>query len=101
VSGVAVYQKTLAKEAGYNRDSRGTLVNLITGNPQGLMSIPTKDAANVLAYAVELAQKNVDYNPQDSLLETQLAKITNIAARFNYKDVDKFNEYSAMSVSAI
>ncbi len=101
VVGADIYQKTFAKEVGYNRDSRGTLVNLITGNPQGLMSIPTKDAANVLSYAVELAQKNVDYNPQDSLMETQLAKITNIAARFNYKDADKFNEYSALSVSAI
>jgi len=101
IDGVAIYKKTLAKEAPYNRDSRGTLVNLISGHPQVLMSLPTKDAQEVAAYAVELARQNAAYNPTDSLLHTQLAKISDIAARLNYKDMDKFNEYSGDAVAAI
>lgn len=101
VAGTEIYQKTFAKEVGYNRDSRASFINLLTGNPKALLSLPTEDANKVLSYAVELAEANANYNPGDSLLETQLAKIANIAARFNFKDIDKFNEYSAISVSAI
>jgi len=101
VAGTDLYKKALAKEAGYNRDSRGSLINLISGNPRALLSLPREDANNVLAYVVGLADKSVNYNPNDSLLETQLAKIANIAARFNYEDMTKFNDYSSISVSAI
>jgi hypothetical protein len=101
VQGVEIYKQAFAKSIGYNRDSRGTLVNLISGNPQMLLSLPAEEAEEILSYAVDLALKNTDYNPGDSLMETQLAKIANIAARFNYKDIDKFNEYSSISVSAI
>ena len=101
MEGVAIYKQTLAKEVGYNRDSRGTLVNLISSHPQALMSLSTKDAQEVAAYAVELARQNAAYNPTDSLLHTQLAKISDVAARLNYKDMDKFNEYSGDAMAAI
>ncbi|MEI7620763.1 MAG: O-antigen ligase family protein [Candidatus Falkowbacteria bacterium] len=101
VEGAAIYQKAFAKSVGYNRDSRGTILNLITGEPKMLLSLPQKDAEEVLVYVVELARQNADYNPNDSLIQTQLAKIANIAARFNYKDMEKFNDYSSISLSAI
>lgn len=99
--GVNYYKTVFASEVGYNRDSRSSLVNLLISNPQALMSLPPTEARANLAYAVELAQKNIAYNPNDSMLEAQLAKIADVAARFNYQDMEKFNYYSAEAVTSI
>ena len=101
VDGMNTYKATLADAVPYNRDSRSSFVNLISGGSQSLSSLSETDRQDVLSYAVELAKENTDYNYHDSLMEMQLAEITNVASRFNYKNMDKFNDYSGTSLASI
>jgi hypothetical protein len=101
MNGMATYKATLADAAPYNRDSRSSFINLIAGNYRNLSSLAAADRQEVLDYAIELAQENVNYNDRDSLMEMQLAQIANVATRFNYQDLQKFNDYSATALLAI
>lgn len=99
-SGLSYYKESLDLSP-WNRDSRSSLINLITGNPKLLSSLDQKTAEELLDYAVELGEKNVSYNPYDSMMNSQLAKVANLAARYNYRSLDKLNRYSVIAVEAI
>jgi len=93
--------RTSVDLAPYNRDSRSTLINLIAGNPRYLTYLSQATATELLDYTLSLGEENVKYNPYDSMMNSQLAKIANLAARYNYRDLDKLNKYSSISVKAI
>lgn len=84
-----------------DRDARSTLINLVTSNPPLLSQLTTNQAQVVLDYAISLAEKNVAYNPHDSLLQMQLAQVLDTAARFYYQDLERFNAYSSRAVVAM
>lgn len=92
--GVKYYQEAFAKETGYNRDSRSTLITLMTSAQGSLEALNPKTRDELLAYTAELARKNLDYNPNDSLMALQAARFFNMAAKFYYHDIEKFNEYA-------
>ncbi len=95
------FQKAFQYRVGYNRDSRGALINMMADNPGILYALPEQSAKDLIDYAVSLAEANVAYDRFDSLMQLQLAKVANLAARINYKDLDKFNYYSKISAQAI
>ena len=98
--GVLAYQKALVGTP-LDRDGRTTLINLITIDPNMLDSLTSSQAQATLDYTISLAQENVSYNPQDSLMQMQLAQILDTAARHYYQDLDKFNYYSRQAIEAI
>jgi tetratricopeptide (TPR) repeat protein len=100
VNGVAKYSETL-KGGPMERDARITLINLISSNGPALKSLNEKMAGEILDYAIEVAEKNVSYNPFDSMMQMQLAQILNAAATYYYEDLDKFNHYSTRAMQAI
>ncbi|HNX11308.1 MAG TPA: O-antigen ligase family protein, partial [bacterium] len=100
IQGMDYYERAV-NLAPYNRDSRATLVNLIAGNSQYLSYLDQKTAIKVLDMAVTFGQENVAYNPYDSMMNSQLARIANLAARYNFRDLEKLNKYSAIAVGAI
>jgi len=99
-NGLDEYKASL-KGGPLDRDGQNTLINLIISNPEILSYLPITRAAQDLEYIVYLAEKNVSYNPLDSLSEMQLAQIYDTAARFYYRDNTKLNYYSAKSLEAI
>ncbi len=99
-SGVLSYQAALIGTP-LDQDGRVTLINLLTANPPLLQSLTETQAEQVLAYGIELAEKNVAKNPFDSLSQLQLAQIRDTAARYFYQDLDRFNYYSSLALEAI
>jgi len=100
VNGMEKYSQTLTGSP-MERDSRVTLINLVSSNSSLLNNLNRKTAAEILDYSIELAEKNVSYNEYDSMMQLQLAQILDTAARFHYEDLDKFNFYSARAMQAI
>lgn len=83
------------------RDARVTLINVIAGSPDILGTVSLQKAESALEYAISLAEKNVAYNSEDSVMQLQLAQILDAAARFYYGDQEKFAYYSGRSLAAI
>lgn len=98
--GITVYQKAL-KGGPLDHDGRAILISLISSTPSLLSSLPASQAQDILDYAISSAEQNVTGNQQDSLGQTQLAQILDIAARFNYQNSARFNYYSARMFEAI
>lgn len=84
-----------------DHDGAVTLINLVTSNPRMLSTVSQDKAQAVLDYTISLAEKNVTANPQDSLMQMQLAQVYDAAARFYYEDQEKFNDYSTKALNAI
>lgn len=100
LGGVGTYQNSFT---GFplDRDGRITLINLISSNPDALNSLKAEEAQGVLDYVITLAKLNVADNPNDSLMQMQLAQVEDVAARFNYKNLSLFNYYSGEAMQAI
>lgn len=100
LKGVEEYKKALSYNTPIDRDSRDSLVRSIYSNYPGLAALDRAKAQEILDYAIEAAQKNIKYNPKDSLMQTQLAYILDAAARFNADNQKRFY-YSGQAVEAI
>jgi len=100
VPGVEAYQKGLTGRP-LERDARVTLLNLIVSNPSLLNSVSSQKAQEIIDYAISLAEINASYNPNDSMMQMQLAQILDAASRYNYKNLEKFNFYSRQAMAAI
>lgn len=98
--GISAYKQALVGTP-LDRDGAVTFINTITSNPNLLDSLTADQAQAALDYMISLAQKNVSFNPQDSLMQMQLAQAYDTAARFYYQDLDKFNYYSRQSIEAM
>ena len=83
------------------RDARVTLINLVISNPSLLSNLNADQVQSIFDYTISLAQKNVSYNPDDSMMQMQLAQLLDTAARFNYRNLEKFNFYSSQAMQAI
>jgi len=99
-SGLDQYRASL-KGGPLDRDGQNTLINLVVANPELISYLPATRASQDLEYIIHLTEQNVNYNPQDSLAQMQLAQIYDTAARFYYRDNAKLNYYSAKSLEAI
>jgi len=100
LEGIAQYNEVL-EDGPMERDSRATLSKLIISDSSILSNMNAKEAEETLEYAISLAEKNLAYNPLDSMMQLQLAQILNTAAGYYYQDLDKFNNYSTRAMQAI
>ncbi len=100
VEGVQKYSEVL-EGAPMERDSRVTLINLVASNPNLLSSINSQAAEEILEYTIDLARRNVAYNPYDSMMQMQLANVLDTAARYYYNDLEKLNRYSGEAMQSI
>ncbi|MBU2415779.1 O-antigen ligase family protein [Patescibacteria group bacterium] len=102
-AGIEAYKKALSYNTILDRDSRATLVRLISSNESYLNNIEQGKAFDILDYGIELAKKNIQYNPKDSLAQMQFALIANIAAQRaqSAQNTEKFYYYSDQALTAI
>ena len=87
--------------APMERDSRVSIISVISSNPGLLTSINSQSAGEILDYTIGLARINVNENPNDSMMQMHLAQIADIAARYYYNDLEKFNIYSTEAMQAM
>jgi len=94
------YKKALSYNTPLDRDSRTSLMRSIYSTSV-LNGLDIAKGNEILNYVIDLAEKNVDYNPKDSLAQLQLAQLYNTASQYNYTDQNKFFNYNNKALEAI
>jgi len=82
LEGVEAYKKALIYNTGLDRDSRASFVRSVLSRQNLLYALDKKEAKEIVDYAISLAELNLAYNPQDSLMQMQLAQVLSIAVNF-------------------
>ncbi len=100
-AGVEEYKKALSYQTGLDRDSRASLINALNARADNLLAIDKQKAKEIADYSVGLAEANVKLNPQDSMMQMQLAQALNTAALVNNDNSSKFYYYSDRALKAI
>ncbi len=95
------YKNALSYHTVLDRDSRTSLIRSITANPRKLYSLPKDQQQEIVDYVIDLAEKNVSLNKQDSLAEMMLAQTLNLAANINRDNTDKRAFYVQRALAAI
>ncbi|MEI7451748.1 MAG: O-antigen ligase family protein [Candidatus Falkowbacteria bacterium] len=98
---ILTHEAAIKNGTPYNRDSRSILFGFIINNYQGLSKLDKTSRNQIIDYAISLAEANSLYNPKDSLINTQLAQLYSIGARFNYDDAEKFSKYTSFALETI
>jgi len=101
LAGIEAYQKAESYNTVLNRDSRSSLINLISANPTILSKLDNNKAKEALDFMIKMAEANVTYNPHDSMMQMQLANILNTASIFYTDNASQFYYYSDRSLEAI
>ena len=95
------YARALSYDTVLDRDGRNSFAQLVAQNPGALKSVGKGKASEILDYAIGLAERNVQYNPSDSLAQTMLSQILGQAAEFHRDDKEKFYFYITAAEEAI
>jgi hypothetical protein len=98
---ITEHQAALQNGTPYNRDSRSILFSFVINNYQGLSQLDKATRDKAVDYAISLGEANLLYNPKDSLINTQLAQLYSIGARFDFDDAQKFSKYTAYALDNI
>jgi O-antigen ligase/tetratricopeptide (TPR) repeat protein len=98
--GFDLYKEAFSYNTPFDRDGRSTLVNIVIQNPTILTRLPAPQIESSLIYVIELAERNLSYNPQDSLMQMQMAQLYDIASRYYYQNPDVFKQYSDQALAA-
>ena len=101
LGGVEKYKTAMSYKTILDRDSRSSLINVISSNRHLLSQIDKEQAEGILNWTIGLARENVKYNPQDSIMQMQLAQILNVAAGTHSGNSDEFYFYSNQAEEAI
>jgi O-antigen ligase len=96
------YKKALSYNTVLDRDSRDSFTRIISGNPDALKKIDKAKAGEILDFAILEAEKNIEYNKEDSLMQAGTAQLYLTAGQL-YKDSDQnlFNYYASKALDAI
>lgn len=90
--------KTSLSGTPLDRDARSTLINLAISNPILFTALPPEEMQSAYDYVVELSQKNLAYNNQDSLFLLQLSQLYDLGARIFSDDPIKKDLYADKSL---
>lgn len=92
--------KALIYNTILDRDSRTSLIRAFS-DPSDFNAIKPEKRAEYADYLIDLAEKNVDYNPKDSLNQMTLAQILSTVSQLYVGDAEKFSHYSNRAIEAI
>jgi len=100
-SGFLAYRRAFEIGTPLDRDGRTTLINIVINNPTIFTKLPDNDIQPALEFAASLAEKNLAYNPDDSLAEMQAAQLYDIISRYYSNQPATFKEYSDKALAAV
>jgi len=95
------YRKADALDTVLNRDSNNTFVRVVAGSLDRFGQLNKDKAQEIIDFAVKLGEKNLAYNPKDSLTQMQQAQLYDSLSRYFYQDKEKFNYYNKKADEAI
>lgn len=100
-AGLASFEKALVPATPLDRDSRTVLINFLVANPSLLArGLSAEKVQASLDFVISLVERNLEYNPHDSLMQMQAAQLYDIASRYYYYDQELFRGYSDKAISA-
>jgi tetratricopeptide (TPR) repeat protein len=74
-TGIQLYKEALAKNTPIDKDGRSMLERAIADYAWNLSKLPQAQAADIIAFGVQEGEKNLAYNPHDSLMQMELARV--------------------------
>jgi Lipid A core - O-antigen ligase and related enzymes len=98
MEGMAIYKTAFADSTPLDRDGKTAFINSLIGSANALSKLSVKDQKEVVTYAITLAKENVSNNPQDSLMQLQLAQTYSLA--YNLLDSDEYYNNALKAVDA-
>ncbi len=98
---IETYKKALANNSVISRDSRTSLIRSFSFKSDFEKIKDPQKRQEAIDYIISLAEKNVAYNPHDSLAQMMLAQVLNAASSFYRNDPEKFAYYSDRALEAI
>lgn len=96
-----IYRDTLELDTVLDRDSRTSFIRLIASAGGRLDKLGAAKKEEIINYTVDLARKNVAYNPGDSMNQMVLAQVLDLAARNSMNNEEKFSFYVEEAIQAI
>lgn len=100
LGGYEIYKKAESYNTVLDRDSRDSFIRLVS-RPNALANIDPAKAREIMDYAISLARKNLEYNPDDSLMQTILSQVMNAAMTYSANNQNDYNYYATGSLEAI
>ncbi len=94
------YRQAFALNTPLDRDGRTILVNTIINNPTIFTYLPASNIDENIKYSVAMMEKNIKYNPADSLTQMQAAQLYDIASRYYSEQPSSFKNYSDKALAA-
>ncbi len=91
--GLTSFKEVLSGNA-LERDARSSLLNLVSANPIILTNFKDERARTEFAYLISLSEKNLSYNPLDSLMLLQSSQLYYLGAQVFSYDKALMLEYS-------
>ncbi|MFA5644402.1 MAG: O-antigen ligase family protein [Patescibacteria group bacterium] len=98
------YEEVFSYNTGLERDSRESYINSFLSSADQLYSGGNfSESEKIVLFAIELAEKNEEYNRYDNLTLYRLFKVYDVAGRFyfNNGDQDKGSYYSSLAFDTI
>jgi len=99
--GFKLFKESL-NDGPLDRDARNILVNLFSASYQNLEKLPEETADEFISFVIDQVEKNIAFNPVDSLLNLQYTQVLDLAANYyKTRDIDKYNELSQKAMERI
>lgn len=95
--GLESFKAALSGKA-LERDARSSLLNLVSANPMILANFKEERAKTEFNYLISLAEKNLSYNPFDSLMLLQTSQLYYLGAQVFFQDNDLSSKYANQSL---
>jgi len=94
------YKKALSYRTPLDRDSRDSFIRAISQG-SALRRVNEEKAREILDYAINLSDKNLKYNPLDSMALLVASQLLNLTSTFYKNDPEKFYHYSNRALEAV
>ncbi|PLX20941.1 hypothetical protein C0584_04110 [Candidatus Parcubacteria bacterium] len=102
MAAVDKYREALSYDTVLDRDSRTSLMRLLISDRGQLESHKNREEAiAALDFIIEQAERNIEYNKEDSMNQMLLAQAYNKAASFYRNDNSKYDYYIMAAIEAI
>lgn len=94
--------KDSMKDHPLERDARVVIINNFSSDKDAFSKLGQADLEEIVELVISIARKNLANNPQDSLMQMQLARVLDNSFRLYQKyDLEKAKEYAAESLEHI
>jgi tetratricopeptide (TPR) repeat protein/O-antigen ligase len=94
---LVIYKDALSHNTPIDKDGRSMLMRSVAEAAWNISKLNQSDAEDIIAFAIEQGEKNIAYNPKDSLMNMELARVYNAGAQA-IEDPAKKDEYAKQAM---